>query len=57
MKKGDVLKCEKETEHWHTSSADSSVSYIAIYRSEATVWTEKLTREYYNSVAEKLRVN
>ena len=57
MKKGDVIKCEKETEHWHTSSADSSVSYIAIYGSEPTVWTEKLTREYYNSVAEKLRGN
>ena len=57
MKKGDIIKCEKEIEHWHTSSADSSVSYIAIYGSEPTVWTQKLTREYYNSVAEKLRVN
>ena len=57
MKKGDVLRCAKETEHWHTSSADSSVSYIAIYGSEPTVWTEKLTREYYNNVAEMLRVH
>ncbi len=57
MKKGDVIKCEKETEHWHTSSANSSVSYIAIYGSEPTVWTGKVTMEYYNSVAEKLRDN
>lgn len=55
IKKGDVIKCEKDTEHWHTSSADNSVSYIAIYGKEPTIWTEKLTREYYDSVAEKLR--
>ena len=53
--KGDVIKCEKNIEHWHTSSADSMVSYIAIYGNEPTIWTEKLTREYYDSVAEKLR--
>jgi len=55
LKKGDVIKCEKETEHWHTSTADSMVSYIAIYGSEPTVWTEKLTREYYDTVAKKLK--
>jgi quercetin dioxygenase-like cupin family protein len=57
MRKGDVIKCAKDTEHWHTSSADSSVSYIAIYGSQPTIWTEKVTREYYDSVAEKLRGN
>ncbi len=55
LKKGDVIKCEKETEHWHTSTAESKVSYIAIYGSEPTVWTEKITPEYYNSVAQKLK--
>jgi len=55
LKKGDVIKCEKETEHWHTSTANSNVSYLAIYGSEPTVWTEKLTREYYDSVAQKLK--
>ncbi|WP_262420351.1 cupin domain-containing protein [Flagellimonas meishanensis] len=57
LKKGDVIKCEKDIEHWHTSTVDSKVSYIAIYGSEPTVWTEKLTKEYYDSVAEKLRPN
>ena len=57
LKKGDVIKCEKEIEHWHTSTAENKVSYIAIYGSEPTVWTEKLTREYYDSVAKKLRGN
>ncbi|TMM59224.1 cupin domain-containing protein [Maribacter algarum] len=55
IKKGDVITCFKETEHWHTSSADSAVSYIAIYGKEPTVWTEKLTQEYYHSVAEELK--
>ncbi len=55
IKKGDVVKCEKDVEHWHTSSAEKKVSYIAIYGSEPTVWTEKLTREYYDSIAEKLK--
>ncbi len=54
IRKGDVVKCEKDVEHWHTSSANSMVSYIAIYGSSPTIWTEKLTREYYDSVAKKL---
>ncbi|WP_224487876.1 cupin domain-containing protein [Robertkochia flava] len=57
MKKGDVIRCEENTEHWHTSSADSMVSYIAVYGSEPTVWTEKLTREYYDKVAGELKKN
>ncbi len=55
IKKGDVVMCETDTEHWHTSSADNSVSYIAIYGKEPTIWTEKVTREYYDSVASKLK--
>ena len=54
LKTGDVIKCEKDIEHWHSSTAYSKVSYLAIYGSEPTVWTEKLTQEYYNSVAKKL---
>lgn len=57
IKKGDVINCKKETEHWHTASADSPVSYIAIYGKAPTIWTEKLTREYYASVAQKLTKN
>ena len=55
MKRGDVFRCVKDTEHWHTSSIDSSVSYIAIYGKEPTIWTEKLTQEYYESVGEELK--
>lgn len=55
IKKGDVINCMKDIEHWHTSTANSSVSYIAIYGKEPTIWTEKLTQEYYDSVAQKLK--
>ncbi|OEK01096.1 cupin [Roseivirga sp. 4D4] len=54
IKKGDVIKCDKDVEHWHTSSANSMVSYIAIYGSSPTVWTEKLTLDYYNKIARQL---
>lgn len=55
IKKGDVLKCNKDIEHWHTSSKENSVTYLAIYGgSQPTVWTEKLTQEYYDSIAQKL---
>ena len=57
LKKGDVIRCEENIEHWHTSTAENKVSYIAIYGSEPTIWTEKLTQEYYNSVAQKLKSN
>lgn len=55
IKKGDVLRCEKDTEHWHTSSAENDVSYIAIYGKQPTEWTEKLTQEYYDGVAKQLK--
>ena len=56
LKKGDVIKCEKDTEHWHSSTKDSSVTYLALYGGgQPTTWTEVLTQEYYDSVAEKLK--
>ena len=54
INKGEVVNCKKDTEHWHTASAKSSVSYIAIYGKQPTIWTEKLTQNYYDSVALKL---
>jgi quercetin dioxygenase-like cupin family protein len=56
LKAGDVIKCEKETEHWHSSTKDSDVTYLAVYGGEQpTTWTEVLTQEYYDKVAEKLK--
>ena len=55
LKKGDVITCEKETEHWHSSTKQHSVTYLAIYGgTQPTTWTEKLTQEYYDRVAEML---
>lgn len=56
LKKGDVIKCNKDTEHWHSSTKENSVTYLAIYGgTQPSVWTEKLTQEYYDGVAERLR--
>ena len=55
LKKGDVIKCNKETEHWHASTKEKDVTYLAIYGgAQPTVWTEKLTQEYYDGIAKKL---
>ncbi|WP_026810976.1 cupin domain-containing protein [Arenibacter latericius] len=56
LKKGDVIKCEKGIEHWHSSTKESDVTYLAIYGGEQpTTWTEVVTQEYYDSVAKKLK--
>jgi len=58
LKEGDVVKCKKYTEHWHSSTKDSDVTYLALYGAEQpTTWTEKVTQEYYDYVARKLRSN
>jgi quercetin dioxygenase-like cupin family protein len=57
LKKGDLIKCNKDIEHWHSSTKYSTVTYLAIYSgTQPTIWTEKLTQEYYDNVAEKLKV-
>lgn len=56
LKAGDVIKCEKNVEHWHSSTKESDVTYLALYGGEIpTTWTEVLTQEYYDGVAEKLK--
>lgn len=56
LKKGDVIKCGKDIEHWHSSTKESDVTYLAIYGGEQpTTWTEVVTKEYYDSVAKKLK--
>lgn len=56
LKAGDVIKCEKDTEHWHSSTKESDVTYLALYGGgQPTTWTEVLTQEYYDSVAKKLK--
>lgn len=52
LKAGDVIKCDKDVEHWHSSTRDSDVTYLALYGgAQPTTWTEVVTQEYYDSVA------
>ena len=58
IKTGDVIRCEKETEHWHASSKEKDVTYLALYGgSQPTTWTKVLSQEYYDQVANKLIVD
>lgn len=58
LKEGDVIRCPKDTEHWHSSTKERDVTYLALYGGEQpTIWTEVLTQEYYDQVAEKLMNN
>ena len=55
MKTGDVIRCPRQTEHWHSSSKDSDVTYLALYGGTTpTTWTEVVTQEYYDEVASNL---
>jgi quercetin dioxygenase-like cupin family protein len=54
LKQGDVIKCEKGKEHWHSSKKNSDVTYLALYDGEQpTIWTKVVTQEYYDSIANK----
>ena len=56
LKEGDVIKCQKDIEHWHSSTKFNAVTYLAFYSGETpTIWTEVLTQEYYDKVAQKLK--
>lgn len=56
LKEGDVIKCVKDVEHWHSSTKTSDVTYLALYGGDQpTTWTEVVTQEYYDEVALTLK--
>ena len=56
LKEGEIIRCEKNTEHWHSSTKDNDVTYLALYSgSQPTTWTEVLTQEYYDNVPKMLK--
>ena len=58
LKTGDIIKCEKDIEHRHSSTKTSDVSNFAIYGGvQPTTWPEVETQEYYDEVAKKLKSN
>jgi quercetin dioxygenase-like cupin family protein len=50
LRKGDVIKCPRNTPHWHGASADTAFVQIAITSREKgeTVWLENVTDAEYN---------
>jgi len=50
---GDVIRCSPAIEHWHGSSIESGVTYVAISPAQkgGTVWGQDVTEEDYRSVA------
>ena len=53
IRKGDVIKCPPNVDHWHGASKDSSMSHIYILpNTEKGVveWKEPVTDEEYNNL-------
>lgn len=50
VKKGDVIKCLPNVEHWHGASAEAGVTYMAVYSTKngKTVWLKPVTNEEYS---------
>ena len=48
--------CDQDIEHWHSSTKENDVTYLAIYSGE-TIWTEVLSQENYDNVAEEVKKN
>lgn len=51
VRKGEVIKCMPNVEHWHGASKDTGVTYTAVYSTKngVTVWKEPVTENDYNN--------
>lgn len=52
VRKGDVVKCLPDVEHWHGSTPTTGVIYLAISPESSTTWLEPVTEEEFQN-AEK----
>jgi quercetin dioxygenase-like cupin family protein len=55
-RKGDVVKCLPNVEHWHGASPDSTMTHIAVNpntQNGIVNWLEPVTDEQYNSNQKK----
>lgn len=53
FRKGDVIKCAPDVEHWHGASPNSEFVHIGITNNTAKglfVWLQRVTDEEYNAV-------
>ncbi|MCH1608773.1 MAG: cupin domain-containing protein [Flavobacteriaceae bacterium] len=55
LKVGDIIRAPANVEHWHAATKENDVTYLAIYSGE-TKWTQVLSREDYDRVANTLKV-
>ena len=52
VRHGDVVRCDGNVEHWHSSTPTTGVTYLALSGKAPTVWGETLTAEAYAAAAE-----
>ena len=50
VRKGEVIKCEPNVEHWHAAAPNSEFAYLAITGNKPTKWLDEVTDEYYASL-------
>ncbi len=48
--KGDIITSMPNTEHWHSATQNTGVTYLAITGNQKTHWLEKVTNEEFNSI-------
>ena len=52
IKKGDVIKCPPNVEHWHGATPDNFLTHISITQNTGqgrVTWLRKVTDEEYNA--------
>lgn len=51
VKKGEVIRCLPNVEHWHGASEAAGVTYVAVYSTKngVTVWQKPVTEEEYKN--------
>ena len=51
VKKGDVIKCQPDVEHWHGATPTSGVTYLATSPSQKgkTIWLQRVTEKEYSN--------
>ena len=50
VKKGEIIKCQPDVEHWHAATPKSGVSYLAITGNQRTVWVERIPEEVFQNI-------
>jgi len=50
VKKGEIVKCQPDVEHWHAATPESGVTYLAITGNQRTVWFDKIPQELFENI-------